>query len=74
MKKDVKSKVVAKKWLDGRLMKKEINNENSDEFGVSFCHYPTIKPFIGCHLGFHNFFYNVLFGGCTFFYSCAVLD
>jgi len=31
VKKDVKSKVAAKKWLDSRLM---ANNVNSDEFGA----------------------------------------
>jgi len=32
--KDVKSKVAAKKWLDGRLMAKNFNNDNSGEFGA----------------------------------------
>jgi len=33
-KKDAKSKVVAKKWLDGRLTAKKFNNDNSGEFGA----------------------------------------
>jgi len=35
VKKDVKSKVVAKKYsCDGRLMEKFLNNKNSGEFGA----------------------------------------
>jgi len=30
----MKSKVAAKKWLDGRLMAKKFNNNNSGEFGA----------------------------------------
>jgi len=34
VKKDVKSKVMAKKWLDGRLIAKIFSNNNSGDFGA----------------------------------------
>jgi len=82
VKKDVKSKVVAKKWLDGRLM---ANNDNLGEFGAKswrrqpelsllnfFFYWPTIKPFLGWHLGFHIFFHNGLPQGRTLFFTAEL--
>jgi len=36
VKKDMKYKIVAKKWLDGRVMAKNFNNNNSGEFGAKY--------------------------------------
>ena len=58
VKKDVKSKVVVKKWL---IVIKD--------FAIPL---PS-QPFFGHHFGFHIFFHNCLLGGYTLFYSWAVL-
>jgi len=86
VKKDVKSKVAAKKWLDG----KSFNNKNSGcqilvKHGEGNTNSPELLLLKFLSLAYHqviswpppwisNLFSQCLLGGRTLFYSWAVLD
>jgi len=89
VKKDVKSKVVTKKWLDSWLMAKNLIMTiqvnlvpNPSEATPNSLELLLLKFLLLTYhqaiswppLGFHIFFHYGLLGGCTLFYSWAVLD
>jgi len=90
MKKDAKSKVAAKKWLDGRLMAKKIDNDNSGEFVLPSQSLAPNSPELSLlnflPLAYHQaiswsppwvshlFFTMAFLRVAQFFYTWAVLD
>ena len=74
VKRDMKSKVAAKKWLwcyiTCRLMRKTFGNETV--LLIFFAINIPSKPFLGCHLEFHIFFHHDLGAAVFSFLSWVV--